>query len=101
MERHRLAAKSFQPLKRAVGGDGEVEHLEPPVAVETLAAAVLVKPFLKQVAVGLLVAHAPAHVHRRPEHGDRGTCRDGFSRATSGLCMPWELVTNGWPKRVR
>ena len=85
MERQRLAAESFQALKWTVRGDGEVEHLEAALPVKPLSAAVLVEPFLKQIAVGLLVAHAPAHVHRGAEQRDAERTREA-SRASPPGC---------------
>ena len=98
LERRRLAAERLEPLQRAVGGDGEVQHLEP--AGQPRLLGVGVQPVFEQVDVGLLGADAPAHVHRRAEHGDAEGPRRASRRRSARSRMPWALVVNGWPKRV-
>src|SRR5262249_27726707 len=63
-------AKRLEPLERAVGRDGKVEHLKPARGRESLANRMRAEPLLELIAVSVLVSHAPAHVHRRTEDGN-------------------------------
>ena len=47
LKRQGLAAQRLEPLKRAVSGDGEVEHLVAPGRRDAPPPAVLVEPFLE------------------------------------------------------
>src|SRR5262249_56704756 len=58
LERHRLAAEGLEALHRAVGGDGEVEHLEP--SRQPAARGVRVEPAVQAVEIGALSPCAPS-----------------------------------------